>query len=115
MGQLHPFFEQAGMKAYAPLPDPQRQHLEQTLADAGIDPSLRLDPAATHAAIDALPPHPREHIEIAMQRFINRFGKRRTMPPGPARTAFILSRLGAAPIYYLWRHPDRCILPPVVL
>ena len=107
MGQVHPFFERAGMRAFAPTPDAAREHLQRVLAEAGIDESLWIDPPAAEARLAGLAGRSREVVETAMRLFLNRFGRRRTMAQGLERTAFILSCLGEAPRYYAWLNPDR--------
>jgi len=107
MGAVHPFFERAGMRAFAPVPDAAREHLQRVLAEAGIDESLWIDPPAVQTQLDALTEPSREVVETAMRLFLNRFGRRRTMGRGLERTAFILRYLDQTPRYYAWLSPDR--------
>ena len=107
MGHWHPFFERAGMRAYVPGPDAARERLKTALLGAGIDAALWIDPAAVQARLETLTESQCESVEKAMRLFLNRFGRRRAMPAGLERTAFILNRLGRPPIYYAWVNPDR--------
>ncbi|NLW83827.1 MAG: hypothetical protein GXY41_05410 [Phycisphaerae bacterium] len=109
MGHLHPFFERAGMRAYRPAPDPARRQVERAFDEAGIDAALRIDPAAVHARMSRLPQKQYDRVENAVHLFLNRFGRRRTMPPGVERTAFVLNRLGVWPVYYTWRNPEQTV------
>jgi GNAT superfamily N-acetyltransferase len=107
MGHLHPFFERAGMRPFAPGADPVRKRLEQALIEARIDSSQWIEPAAVQARLEALSEMHRGSVEKEIQLFLNRFGRRRTMPSGPERMEFVLNRLAAAPMYYAWLNPDR--------
>jgi len=107
MGAVHPFFERAGMRAFAPVPDGAREHLQRVLAEAGIDESLWIDPPVVEAQLAGLAGRSREDVETAMRLFLNRFGRRRVMERGLERTAFILRYLGQMPRYYAWLNPDR--------
>lgn len=107
MGHVHPLFERAGMRPYAPRNDTTREQLRHALTAAAIDESLWADPSAVQARLDALTGPLRDRIEEAMRLFLNRFGRRRTMNPGLERTAYLLTRLSAAPMYYAWLNPDR--------
>ena len=107
MGYLHPFFERAGMRAFAPSPDAMRDRLCQTLIAAGIDELLWIDPATAQERLDGLAGPLRDEVDQAMRLFVNRFGQRRAMPPGLERTAFVLNRLGPVPRYYAWLNPQR--------
>ncbi len=105
MGHLHPFFERAGMQAYRPAADPVREALQKALTEAGIGPSLWVEPSAAQRRLETLSAPARERIENAIQLFLNRFGRRRSMAAGHQRMAFVLNRLGAAPMYYAWHRP----------
>ncbi len=107
MGYLHPFFERAGMRAYAPGPDAIRERLRQALTAAGIEEPLWDDAAAVNACVERLTGQQRQEVENAMQRLLDRYGKRRRMGPGVERTAFLLGRLWENPMYYAWLNPDR--------
>jgi GNAT superfamily N-acetyltransferase len=105
MGHLHPFFERAGMRPYAPELDLPRETLRHALIDAGIGASLWLNPPAAHECLCAMTGHSLERMETAIRLFLNRYGRRRTMPPGLERTSFILGRLTRPPMYYAWLNP----------
>lgn len=107
MGAVHPFFERAGMRVYPTPPDPLRQCLLDMLADAGIDNRLWIDPPAAHRHLESLPACRRELLDATMRLFLNRFGRRRTLPDTTDRTAFILNRLCQTPTYYAWHNPNR--------
>lgn len=107
MGAVQPFFERAGMRAFASPPDPLREQLRQLLAEAGIDAALWVDPVAAHRHLQSLSADRRKTLDAAMRQFLSRFGRRRTMPDTPDRTAFILNRLCQTPTYYAWHNPTR--------
>ena len=93
MGHVNPFFERAGMRAYAPGPDSVRERLREALSEAGIDASLWDDAAAVHLRVEGLTGRRREEVDTAMRRLLDRYGTRRSMAQGIERTAFVLGRL----------------------
>jgi hypothetical protein len=106
MGRVHPFFELAGMTAYTgPLPA-RCAVLAEALDMVGVpihaDSALSLDAAAVNRKLAALPKDKSAFIERYIRQFLQAYGRRRNMPPGPERTRFILSRLAARPVYYIW-------------
>ncbi|MHC4744820.1 MAG: hypothetical protein ACYS8Z_23140, partial [Planctomycetota bacterium] len=56
--------------------------------------------------IDRLEGDAARFIEREITRFIQSFGRRRHMPPGPNRTKYVLARLTDRPAYYIWFNPD---------
>jgi hypothetical protein len=108
MGQFNPFFEKAGMTAYpAKLSrhcEKMRDVLQHTV---GIRDYQFLRPLEVQAKLDELDGRLKFWLEHQMLRFLSAYGKRRNMPSGIDRTRFILSKLTAEPVYYLWKR-DNC-------
>jgi GNAT superfamily N-acetyltransferase len=110
MGQVNPFFEKAGMKAYhAPLPQ-RCVRLTEALSAVGIEESLLIDPQAAHKKIAALAPDRAAFLELEILGFLKVYGKRCYMPAARERTKFILSKLTERPIYYIWFNPEMKML-----
>jgi GNAT superfamily N-acetyltransferase len=102
MGRVNPFFEKAGMTAYPAKMPRHCQKLLETLKLCGIDEHLFIQPAKVQKKLDALCGRLKFWLEHEIQRFLQAYGKRRTMLPGLDRTRFILSKLTTPPIYYIW-------------
>jgi hypothetical protein len=59
--------------------------------------------------LQALDTGQRALIDSEMRRFLEKFTSQRNRPDSLERTGFVLSRLTARPVYYLWRNPDKNI------
>jgi hypothetical protein len=102
MGQINPFFEKAGMTAYPAKLSRQCEKMRDALHTVGITNYHFLRPVEVQAKLDALDGRLKFWLEHQILRFLSAYGKRRNMPPGIDRTRFILSKLTAQPVYYLW-------------
>lgn len=115
MCAAHPFLERAGMKGFAPRVSCEHVTFLEALSAVGIEVAeremyaspLRIDAEGLQQRIDALPHEQTWFLERAIQNVLKSHGTRRTMPPGLERTRYLLTRLTARPMYYLWRHPTR--------
>jgi hypothetical protein len=119
MGQVNPFFEKAGMKAYTANMPVRCIRLIEALSMVTIeeDPSAvacvggsggdhqLIDAAKVQRELDRLPPPKAEFIELEIRRFLQSYGKRRNSQPGLERTRYILSKLTFRPVYYIWFNP----------
>ena len=115
MGRVNPFFEKAGMKAYPAKMPRHCQRLLEALKAVGIEERLFIQPAIVQEKLDAMCGQFKFWLEHEIQRFLQAYGKRRTMPPGLERTRFILSKLSSEPIYYIWCRGDPCGQPKLVV
>jgi hypothetical protein len=102
MGRVNPFFEKVGMKPYPAKVSRQCQRLRAAFAQVGIKEHLFIRPVEVQKKLDAMCGQLRFWIEHHISRFMQAYGKRRNMPPGLQRTRFILSKLTAEPVYYIW-------------
>ena len=105
MGRAHPFFEQAGMQAFAPEPDPKAERLRAAFEAAGLQEMMTQPPQRVHASIEQLDTPLRRFVMEEIHRFCQKFTNRRNRPHSPDRTEFILSKLTEQPMYYLWTRP----------
>jgi len=105
MGQVHPFFEKAGMKRYEAKPAVRTAQLVEAMAMVGIGARQFIDPQAVQDMLDGLGPDEAEFIERQISRFLQSYGKRRQMEAGIERTRYVLSKLTARPVYYIWFNP----------
>jgi len=111
MGMVNPFFEKAGMKAYeAPLPQRCAEFVE-ALSVVGIEQSEIVDAEMVQRKLDALRWPAADFIEGRIRKFLQSYGKRRNMTPGIERTRYILSKLTARPIYYIWFNQNLVFSP----
>lgn len=102
MGAVNPFFAKAGMKAYHG-PTPVRcEQLIAAFSRVGIEDGDLVDPKKGQQKLEALGPDEAAFIEGQIRTFLGSYGKRRTMQPGADRTRFVLGKLTARPVYYIW-------------
>ncbi len=102
MGLINPFFEKAGMKAYAAKMPARCVQLTNALSLVGIEKDMLIDPERTWQKLNQLSSPEAEFIELQIKRFLQSYGKRRMMSGSLERTAFVLSKLTTRPIYYIW-------------
>ena len=107
MGLVNPFFEKAGMKRYPRQVGTVRTaQLVEALGMVGIDDDEFINPQAVQDKLDGLAPAGAEFIERQIRDFLQSYGKRRQMEPGIERTRYVLSKLTARPVYYIWFNPQ---------
>ena len=109
MGAVNPFFEKAGMTAYtAPMPG-RCVRLIEARSTVGIDEAQLIDPQKIQQKLDDLAPEKADFIEAEIRSFLQSYGRRREMAPGPQRTRYVLSKLTFRPTYYMWFNPKLTI------
>ena len=101
MGKVNNFFERAGMTAYSGPVQKRCVQMIEAFNYAGISEKDRIDAEVVQEKIETLPSDLQGVIDKQMGKFLQCYGKRRKMRPGIERTRFVLSRLGARPIYYI--------------
>ena len=105
MGRFHPFFERAGMTAYDG-PEPLRcVRMAEALGAIGVGEIEMVDPELVQRRIDEASASMGRFIENEIGRFLQSYGKRRGMAGGLERTRYVLGRLTARPVYYVWMNP----------
>ncbi len=107
MGQFHPFFERAGMRAFTPVPDIKTERMAAALETVGIDENLWADSQTVHEKIRQLPTEQRDFLEQETGRFLQKFASQRNMKHCLERTDFVLSKLGDPGRYYAWLNPEK--------
>jgi hypothetical protein len=105
MGMVNPFFEKAGMKAFKAKMPTRCVRLIEALGMVGIEKQELIDPQKVQAKFDRLPAATAEFIELEIRRFLQSYGGHRNSKAGLERTRYILSKLTARPIYYIWFNP----------
>lgn len=106
MGWVNPFFEKAGMSPYiAPLPA-RCVRLIEAFSTVGIEKLQLIDAEFVQQKLTNLSKGKAEFIESEIKRFLQSYGKRRTMLSGIERTKYILTKLTDRPVYYIWLNPN---------
>ena len=105
MGIVNPFFEKAGMKAFTAKIPARCVRLVQALSMVGIERQELIDPQKVQTRLDRLPGAKAEFIELEIYRFLQSYGSHRYGQAGLERTRYILGKLTARPIYYIWFNP----------
>jgi GNAT superfamily N-acetyltransferase len=106
MGWINPFFERAGMKAYKAKPSAASVQFIEALSFIGIKQTELINPEQVQHKFDRLGDSQAQFIEHQIRHFLKNQGRRRDMPPGLERTRYILTKLTARPIYYIWFNPE---------
>jgi hypothetical protein len=110
MGQVNPFFENAGMTRYDASPSPACVRMLEAFGTVGIGEQDLIDPGFVQRKLDNQKTEDggqrTDFIESEIILFLQSYGRRRLMPPGIERTAFILSKLTDRPVYYLWQNQN---------
>ena len=107
MGLVNPFFERAGMTAYRAQFPVRSVRLIEALSSVGIEDRQLVDPAQAQRSIDRLDALRGQFIELEIGRFLKSYSRCREMPAGLKRTRYVLSRLTARPVYYIWFNPEK--------
>ena len=106
MGLVNPFFEKAGMKAYTAKMPARSVRLIEAFSMVGTGEQQLIDAAEVQRKLDRLAGSQAEFIEREINRFLQSYGKRRDNQPGAERTRYVLSKLTARPVYYIWFNPE---------
>jgi len=106
MGAVNPFFERAGMKAYSAKTPARCVQMTEAFSLIGIEGPMLLDAEAAEKKLKKLSRRQANFFERQAKLFLQSYGKRKLMPPGPERSGFILSKLTYRPVYYIWFNPD---------
>jgi hypothetical protein len=106
MGLVNPFFEKAGMTAYHGPMSARCVQMIEAFSMAGIEKDLLTDAEKVQDRLKKLDSTRVIFIERQIRLFLQSYGKRRFMPPGRERTGFVLSKLTARPVYYIWFNPE---------
>jgi GNAT superfamily N-acetyltransferase len=102
MGEVNPFFERAGMRRFDGKTCARNLRMTEALELVGIGRERFIDPRAVHGELETMPPTVRLFIEAEMRLFLKPYVKKRNMDHSFERTRFVLSRLGARPVYYIY-------------
>ena len=102
MGMVNPFFEKAGMKPYKAGRQKRCVRLTEALSLVGIEEDELIDAEEVQRKLDNLGQGEAGFIEREIERFLESYGKRKYDEPELERTRFLLSKLTARPIYYIW-------------
>ena len=105
MGWVNPFFERAGMKAYKAKPSAASVQFVEALSIIGVEQAGLIDPEQVQQKLEQLNDCDARFIEHQIRLFLKSHGRRRDMPPGLERTQYILTKLTARPVYYIWFNP----------
>jgi hypothetical protein len=105
MGWINPLFERAGMKAYKAQPSAATVQFIEAMSIVGIEQAELIHPVRVQHKLDRLGDCEAQFIEHQIRHFLKNHGRRRDMPPGLERTRYILTKLTARPVYYIWFNP----------
>jgi hypothetical protein len=102
---VNPFLEKAGMKAYTAEVPAKNTRLIEALSMVGIEEAELIDAEKAQRKLEKLSVSRSEFIEREMRHFLSSYRGCRYMRAGPKRMRYILSKLTARPVYYIWFNP----------
>jgi hypothetical protein len=102
MGIVNPFFEKAGMKAFAAKMPVRCIQLIEVFSAVGIEEEELIDAEKVQQKLEQLGQRKGEFIGFEIKRFLQSYGERRYEKAGLERTRFVLSKLTFRPVYYIW-------------
>lgn len=105
MPRVNPFLERAGMKAFEPRVPVEHVKLIEAFSAVQVEESDLVSPTAVQDRLGSLTGPEAAFIERHIAEFLKSHGTRRTMPPGIARTRYLLGKLTHRPVYYIWFNP----------
>jgi hypothetical protein len=117
MGLVNPFFEKAGMKALTAKMPARCVQLIEAFSMVGIEAPDLIDAEKVQRKLGRLPRAQSEFIEREIKCFLQSYGSHRNDPASGGhdqaqrcwaaleRTRYILSKLTARPVYYIWFNP----------
>jgi len=105
MGLVNPFFEKAGMKALTAEMPARCVQLIEAFSMVGIEDPDLIDTEKVQQKLARLPNHQSEFIEREINCFLQSYGSHRNDQFSMERTRYILSKLTARPVYYIWFNP----------
>jgi hypothetical protein len=105
MGIVNPFLEKAGMRAFTAKIQTRCVRLIEAFSVVGIENQELIDPKKVQGKLDRLPAACDEFIEREIYRFLQSYGSARYSHAGLERTRYILGKLTARPLYYIWFNP----------
>jgi hypothetical protein len=106
MGWVNPFLERAGMKAYKAKPSTASVQFIEALSIIGVEEAEMIDPRQVQQKLERLGDSEACFIEHQIRLFLKSHGRRRDMPPGLERMRYIVTKLTARPVYYIWFNPE---------
>ena len=109
MGNINPFFEKAGMKAFSAPQCLRNAKLIEALSIVGIDEDMFIDAAAVWRKLNSLDKQRKSFIDRQFGIFLQSFGKRRFMEDSLDRTRYVLGKLTFRPVYYIWNNPNKLL------
>ena len=105
MGHINSFLDRAGMSRYEAGQSLRSVRLQQALSSVGIESDNISETDVLHRRLEGLRVRQKRFIESEIGNFLDCYGRSRNMPPGRKRTEFVLSKLTARPVYYVWFNP----------
>jgi len=113
MGQVNPFFEKAGMTAYTAKTPARCVQLIEAFSFAAIEGKDLIDPQIVLRKLSKLPADKARFLDTQINYFLQSYGKRRYMQRSAEQIRYVLSKLTARPVYYIWFNPritiEQCI------
>jgi len=102
MGTVNPFFEKAGMQAFRAELPVRCVQMAEAFSLVRIEKDDLIDAEVVQERLVQLEGSEAEFIETQIKDFLASYGRRRDMRAGMERTRYVLSKLTARPVYYIW-------------
>ncbi|MDD5327270.1 MAG: hypothetical protein PHY02_05590 [Phycisphaerae bacterium] len=102
MGIVNPFFEKAGMQAFAANMPTRCVQLVEAFSAVGVEKEELIDAEKVQRKFERLGQQKAAFIESQINYFLQSYGRKRYEKAGVERTRFVLSKLTFRPVYYIW-------------
>lgn len=109
MGNINPFAEKAGMKAYVAGECLRNAKLRGAMSAVGIEEEMFIDAGAVYKKLKLLDERRKSFIDRQFGIFLQSFGKRKFMPESIEKIRYVLSKLTFRPVYYIWNNPKKLL------
>ena len=102
MGEVNPFFEKAGMTRFEAKTPARCVQMLEAFDAVGIGKDELVNAAQLHKKIECLPQQKKIFTARQIQQFLLSYGRNRNLQNGKEQAAFVISKLGTRPVYYVW-------------
>ena len=115
MGEINPFFEKASMTAFTAKEPARCVQMLEAFDAVGIGKDELVSAEKLHTKIEKLPQQKKIFTAGQIRQFLMSYGSsfdrlttgNRNLQNGKEQMAFVISKLGTRPVYYVWLNKKR--------
>ncbi len=102
MGKVNPFFEKAGMTRFEAKTPARCVQMLEAFDAVGIEKDELINAEKLHKKIEKLTQRKKVFTARQIRQFLMSYGGNRNLQNDKEQMAFVISKLGTRPIYYVW-------------